>query len=65
MEARVELVCSGDRTRTSCTHERTCVGAANALNELSYSQLLAVKIVLLFYRCYCWPVNVLYAIYKL
>jgi len=31
MEARVELVRSGDRTRTSCTHERTCVGAANAL----------------------------------
>ena len=29
MEARLELVCSADQTRTSCTHERTCVGAAN------------------------------------
>jgi len=27
MEARVDLICSGDRTRTSCTHERTCVGS--------------------------------------
>jgi len=27
MEARVELVRSGDWTQTSCTHERTCVGA--------------------------------------
>jgi len=33
MEARVELVCSGDRTWTSCTHERTCVRAANALTN--------------------------------
>jgi len=33
MEARVELVRSGDRTQTSCTHERTCVGAANALTN--------------------------------
>jgi len=34
MEARVELVRSGDRNRTSCTqHERTCVGAANALTN--------------------------------
>jgi len=36
MEARVELVRSGDRTRTSCTHEWTnwtCVGAANSLNN--------------------------------
>jgi len=33
MEARVELVRSGDRTRTSCTHERTCVRAANALTN--------------------------------
>jgi len=31
MEAKVELVISGDRIRNSCTHERTCVGAANAL----------------------------------
>jgi len=33
MEARVELIRSRDRTRTSCTHERTCVGAANALTN--------------------------------
>jgi len=33
MEVRVELVCSGVRTRTSCTHERTCVRAANALTN--------------------------------
>jgi len=33
MEARVELVRLGDRTRTSCIHERTCVGAANALTN--------------------------------
>jgi len=33
MEARVKLVRSGDRTRTSCTHERTCVGATNALTN--------------------------------
>jgi len=39
MEARVELVRSGDRIRTSCTQERTCVGAANALtNWAIYSQ---------------------------
>jgi len=31
IEARVGHVRSGDRTRTSCTHERTCVGAANTL----------------------------------
>jgi len=30
MEAGVKLVCSWGRTRTSCTHERTWVGAANA-----------------------------------
>jgi len=30
MEARVELAHSGDRTWTSCTQERTFVGAANA-----------------------------------
>jgi len=33
MEARVELVRSRDRTRTFCTHERTCVGAANTLTN--------------------------------
>jgi len=33
MEARVELVRTGDWTRTSCTHERTCVGAANTLTN--------------------------------
>jgi len=33
MEARVELGCSGDWTRTSCTHEQTSVGAANALTN--------------------------------
>jgi len=33
MEARVELVCSGDRTRTSCTHERICIRAANDLTN--------------------------------
>jgi len=33
MEARVKLVCSRDRTRTSCTHERTCVRVANALTN--------------------------------
>jgi len=33
MEARVELACSGDPTRTSCTHERTCVRAANAVTN--------------------------------
>jgi len=37
MEAGVELVRSGDRTRTSCTHERTCVGAAKRLNQPSCS----------------------------
>jgi len=31
MESRVELIHSGDRTLTSCTHEWTCVGAVNAL----------------------------------
>jgi len=35
MEARVKLDCSGDRTRTFCIHERTCVGAANASTELA------------------------------
>jgi len=38
MEARVELVRSGDRTRTSCTHERTCVGAANANRRKMWMQ---------------------------
>jgi len=33
MEARFKLVRSGDRTRTSCTNERTCVGAASALTN--------------------------------
>jgi len=33
MEARVELVRSGDRTRTSCIHEPTCVRAASALTN--------------------------------
>jgi len=31
MEAKVELV----RTRTSNTHDRKCVGAANALTKLA------------------------------
>jgi len=33
MKARVELVRSGDQTRIPGTHERTCVGAANALTN--------------------------------
>jgi len=33
MEARVKLVCSEDRTRTSCTHERPCGGSTNALTN--------------------------------
>jgi len=33
MEARVELIRSRDWTRTSCTHERTCVRVANALTN--------------------------------
>jgi len=33
MEARVEHICFGDRTQTSCTHEQTCVGAAIALTN--------------------------------
>jgi len=33
MEARVERVGSRDRTRTFCTHERTCIGPANALTN--------------------------------
>jgi len=42
MEARVKLVRSGDRTRTSCLHERTCVGAANALtNWASHGRALS------------------------
>jgi len=39
MEARVKLVRSGDYTQTSCTHEQTCVGAANALTELARQTL--------------------------
>jgi hypothetical protein len=31
MEAKVKLVCSGDRSQTSCIHERTCVRVANSL----------------------------------
>jgi len=38
MEVRVELVLSGDRTRTTCTHERTCVGAAYALTNRTRRQ---------------------------
>jgi len=33
MEARVELVRPGNRTRTSCTRELTCVRAANTLTN--------------------------------
>jgi len=33
MEAGVDFVYCGDRTRTSCTPERTCVGAINALTN--------------------------------
>ena len=33
MESWVEIVCSGDGTRTSRTHEWTCVGAANDLTN--------------------------------
>jgi len=44
MEARVKLVRSGDRTRTSCTHERTCVGAANALTDSASQTDSAVKL---------------------
>jgi len=33
IEVRVELVCSWDGTRTSCTDERTCVRVANALTN--------------------------------
>ena len=33
MESWVEIVCSGDWARTSCTQEWTCVGAANDLSN--------------------------------
>jgi len=33
MEARVKILCCGDRTWTSCTRERKCVGDVNALTN--------------------------------
>ena len=35
MESWVEIVCSGDWIRTSCTHEWTCVGAPGVANDLT------------------------------
>jgi len=44
MEARVKFVRSRDPTRTSCTHERTCVGAANALtNWASQTDIVTIN----------------------
>jgi len=42
MEARVKRVCSRDQIRTSCTHERTCVRAPNALPNYA-SQFIKTK----------------------
>jgi len=52
MEARVELVCSGDRTQTSCTHEWTCVRAANALTNWASQtdEYLLLLFLLIFFR---------------
>jgi len=43
MEAGVEPVRSGDQTQTSCTHERTCVRAANALTNWATRQIVLVS----------------------
>jgi len=53
MEARVELVRSGDPTRTSCTHERTCVRAANAFTNLA-SQTDHIIVICMAYKSYIY-----------